>query len=119
MAKSRDEVICAYFDAYSEFQWVTKVEPKFKAALWEPAEIEDFRGAWMALAEAKEWDWWREKVIGKSEADLERDIADLRAQIDTFRKGLTTDREQLRRIMECKDDSQPVQQAAKDMGREM
>lgn len=120
MATSSDEMIYAYFDAYSELQWVTKVEPKFKAALWDAAEIEEFRDAWYALAEAREWDVWQEKVNGRSDADLQRDIAEIRAQIDTFRKGLTTDREQLRRIMECKDDGKkPVRQAAKDLGREM
>jgi hypothetical protein len=119
MATPSEEMIYAFFDAHHELEWVTKMEPKFKANLWEAEEIEELRDAWMALAEAREWNRWQEKVNGRSDADLQREIAECRAQIDTFRKGLTTDRDQLWRIMECKDDGQPVQQAAKDRGREM
>ena len=54
-----------------------------------------------------------------TDAELERDIAECRAQIDAFRKGLTTDRQRFRRIMESKDDRPPAQQASKDRGREM
>jgi hypothetical protein len=115
----RNKLICAHFDAYSDLAWVTNVEPKYKAALWDAGEIELFRQAWQANTEARDWDRWQEKVKGMTDAELQRDIAECRAQIDAFRKGLTTDRERFRRIMESKDDRPPAQEAVKDRGREM
>jgi len=115
----RNKLICAHFDAYSDLAWVTNVEPKYKAALWDAGEIELFRQAWQANTEARDWDRWQEMVKGMTDAELQRDIAECHAQIDAFRKGLTTDRERFRRIMESKDDRPPAQEAIKDRGREM
>jgi hypothetical protein len=104
----RNKLICAHFDAHSDLAWVTNVEPKYKAALWDAGEIEP-----------RDWDRWQERVKGMTDAELQREIAECHTQIDAFRKGSTTDRERFRRIMESKDDRPSAQQEVKDRGREI
>jgi hypothetical protein len=115
----RNKLICAHFDAHSDLDWVTNVEPKFKAALWDAGEIELFRQALQADTEARHWDRWQEKVKGMTDAELQREIAECHAQIDAFRRGLVTGRERFKRIMEGMDETKPTQQATNDRGREM
>jgi hypothetical protein len=115
----RHKLIGAHFDAYSDLKWVTDLEPKFKANLWDTAEIEEFREAWRGLSEARDWDSWQEKVKGMSDAELKREIAECHAEIASYRTSTETDRERFKRIMEGKAEKQPVQQVTKDRGREV
>lgn len=115
----RDELIRAHFDAYTDLLWVTNLEPKFKAAQLDAGEMKEYLDAWKGHTENRDWDWWLEKVKSIPNAELQRDIAECHAEIDTFRKGMETDRERFQRIMAGKDEKQPVQEATKDRGREM
>ena len=114
----RDKLIGAHFDAHSDLVWVTNLEPKFKAAQLNAAEMKEYREAWKGHTEARDWDWWQEKVKGMSDADLQRDIAECHAEIDAFRKRQEPRHERLHRIMGGDDEKQPVQQATKDRERE-
>jgi hypothetical protein len=115
----RDKLICAHFDAHIDLQWVTDLEPKFKAAQWDAAEIEEFREAWKGHTETRDWDWWLDKVKGMSNSELQRETAECHTQIETFRNRSETDRERFRRIIDGKDTKQPTQQETKSRGREM
>ena len=114
----RDQLIRAHFDAYSDFAWVTYLEPWLSQYKLDAAEMKEYREAWKGHAEARDWDWWQEKVKGMSDADLQREIAECHAEIDAFRKRQEPCHERLHRIMGGDDEKQPVQQATKDRERE-
>lgn len=115
----RNRLICAHFDAYSDLMWVKNLEPKFRAALWDAGEIEAFRQAWEALTEARDWDWWQEKVKGMTDAELQRETAECQTEIGAFRKGRDAEGQQFRRILDDKEAPRPIQPKARDRGREM
>jgi len=115
----RDKLIGAHFDAYSDLVWVTNLEPKFKDAQLSAPEMEEYRQAWKGHTEARDWDWWQEKVKGMSDSELQREIAECHAEIASFRTSTETDRERFKRIMEGKVEKQPVQQVTKERGREL
>ncbi len=115
----RDKLIGAHFDAYSDLVWVTNLEPKFMAAQWDAAEMEEYREAWKGHTEIRDWDWWLEKVKSIPNAELQREIAECHAEIASFRTSTETDRERFKRIMDGKVEKQPVQQVTKDRGREV
>src|SRR5262249_28403038 len=116
MSMDRDELIRVHFDAYSDLVWVKDLEPKFKAARLDTAEMEEYREAWRGHTEARDWDWWLDKVKGMSNVELQREIAECRAEIDAFRKQTETIWERLERM--SKDTKQSTQQEAKNWGRE-
>src|SRR3954469_12885909 len=114
----RDKLIRAHFDAYSDLLWVTHLEPKFRRYNLDAAEMREYREAWNRHSEARDWDWWLEKVKSIPDAELQREIAECQAEIATFRKGPETGRERLQGIKDGKDEKQPVQQVTRDRGRE-
>jgi hypothetical protein len=115
----RDKLIRAHFDAYSDFVWVTNLEPKFSQYNLDAAEIKEYREAWNRHTYARDWDWWQEKVKRMPDAALRQEIAECHAEIDTFRNGRETDRERFQRVLDSKEATQPIQHATKDRGREM
>src|ERR1022692_2882253 len=117
MATFRDDLIQAHFEAHLDLRWVTDLEPKFKAAQLDAAEMEEYREAWRGHTENRDWDWWLDKVKGMSSAALQRDIAECHTAIETFRNSSETDRERFRRILDGKDTKQPTQQETKNRGR--
>lgn len=89
----RNKLIRAHFEAYGELVWVTNLEPKFSQYNMDAAEIKEYREAFKWHAHDRDWDWWQEKVKGMSDAELQRDIAKCRTEIDQWkeekaRKGL-------------------------------
>ena len=116
---NRDKLIRAHFDAYSDYTWVTNLEPKLRQHNLSTAELEECREAWNRHTEARDWDWWLEKVKGMPDAELKEEIAERRAEIEAFRKGLVTDSERFQRILDDNEKTHPIQQATKDREREM
>jgi hypothetical protein len=82
----RAELVRANFDAYSDLEWVTYLEPKFRQYDLSAAELKALREAWNRHTEARDWDWWQEHTKGRSDAELRKDIAECRAEITAFRE---------------------------------
>jgi hypothetical protein len=114
----RNKLICAHFDAHSDLVWVTKQEPKFKQAHLDAAEMEEYRDAWRALTEARDWDRWQEKVKGMTDGELQREIAECHAEIAFFRTRTESDRDRFKQIMDGQYENKPAPQATKDRGKE-
>jgi hypothetical protein len=115
----RDQLIRAHFDAYSDFAWVTDLEPWLSQYKLDAAEMKEYREAWNRHTHARDWDWWQEEVKSMPDAQLQQEIAERRAEIDAFRNVRETDRERFQRVLHSKEETQPIQHATKDRGREM
>jgi hypothetical protein len=115
----RNKLICAHFDAYYDLVWVTNQEPKCRDAQLDAAEMEEYRDAWRAYIEARNWDQWQEKVKGMTDAELQRDIAECHAEMASFRSRTDPDSQRFKRMLDDKYEQKPQQQATKDRGREM
>jgi hypothetical protein len=82
----RDKLIRAHFNAYSDLLWVQELESKFRQYNLGPADMERYRQAWNRHTEARDWQWWLDKVKGVSSAKLHEEIAACEAEINAIRK---------------------------------
>jgi hypothetical protein len=85
----RDKLISANFDAYRDLYWVKYLEPKFRQSNLDVVEINHYREAWKRHTEARDWNWWRRRCEGDSNAKLQQEIAECRAEIAVIRKETT------------------------------
>ena len=48
--------------------------------------MKEYREAWNRHTEARDWEWWLGKVEGMSNAELQQEIAECKAETDAIRK---------------------------------
>lgn len=80
----REKLIRAHFDAYSDLTWAETLEPKFMAEGVEGAELEGFRQAWNRYTEGRDWEWWLEHTAEASDAKLNEEIQECKAEISVI-----------------------------------
>ena len=81
---SRDELVCAHFDAYSDLEWVKNLEPKFRRYHLDADELRHHREAWYAHTEKRDWEWWQDHVKGCSNEKLMAEIDECMAEIKSL-----------------------------------
>lgn len=78
---SRDELIRAHFDAYSDLVWAKDLEPKFREYDLDADSMRHYREAWNAHTEKRDLDWWQDRVKNSSNDESKAEIAECKEEI--------------------------------------
>jgi len=73
---SREQLVRAHFDAYSDLVWAEHLAPKFTEYGLAPESMRRYREAWNAHTEKRDWAWWQDHVKDWSNNKLKAEIAE-------------------------------------------
>jgi hypothetical protein len=76
MRSERKELVRRNFEAYRDLTWAEDLEPKFRQEGASTEEMRLMREAWNQFTEAKDWGWWQEKSLSRSNEELEAEITE-------------------------------------------
>jgi hypothetical protein len=109
---SRDELIRAHFDAYSDLVWAKDLEPRFREYDLDVDSMRHYREGWNAHTEKRDWAWWQDHVKNWSNDKLNAEIAECTEEIKALgmrqpgRDQATTGGQTFRDIVNRADDSE-------------
>lgn len=83
---SRDQLVRANFDAYSDLAWKEILEPKLLRYDLDPDAMRDYRQQWNAYTEKRDWAWWQDHVAQEPDEQLKAEIAECQEKIETIDK---------------------------------
>ena len=86
---TRQQLVRAHFDVFSDLAWAKDLEPKFRSCGLSADEMRPYRDQWNAYSEKRDWDWWQNHTKNRSDASLRAEIAERKAAI----KALDTSRQ--------------------------
>jgi hypothetical protein len=78
---SREQLVRAHFDAYSDLVWAQSLEPKFTEYDLDPESMLRYRDQWNAHTEKRDWEWWQNHVKNWSNDKLKAEIAECMEEI--------------------------------------
>lgn len=81
---TREQLIRAHFDAYSDLAWKEHLEPKFERSGLGADAMRDYRQQWNAYTEKRDWAWWQNEVANVSSDDLKAEMAKCHEKIEAI-----------------------------------
>jgi hypothetical protein len=81
---SRAQLVCEHFDAYSDLFWAQHLVPRFGCYHLGPDAMRDYREAWHAYIEMRDWQWWQDHVKNWPDEKLQGEIAECRERINAL-----------------------------------
>jgi hypothetical protein len=74
VARFRDELIRASFEAHRDLEWAQTLEPTLRESGIDDTSMKAYREAWNAHAESRDWLWWQNdaKRFSNEQLDNER-----------------------------------------------
>jgi hypothetical protein len=81
---NKDELIRAHFEAHRDLAWAEVLGPKFNDYGLGGNSMTQYRGAWNAFVEAKDWAWWQNEVKNSPNAKLEKERTECIDKIKTL-----------------------------------
>jgi hypothetical protein len=126
MAKSRDELIRADFEAYRDLTWWETLEPRFREQGIDASAMAGFREAWNRHAENRDWAWWQNEAKHYSDAELDGmrkdciELLDAIGVLQSRRDKAAREQEAFRQVLSgTRKKEEKPQEQSKDKGREM
>jgi hypothetical protein len=83
---TREQLVRAHFDAYSDLAWKQYLEPDFERSGLGADAMRDYRQQWNAYTEKRDWAWWQNEVANVSNDDLKAEMAKCHQKIETIDK---------------------------------
>jgi hypothetical protein len=84
MARFRDELIRAHFEAYRDLEWFETLEPRFREHGVDAGSMNVFRAAWNDYVQARDWDWWKDETKHMSNEELDDERMDCLDKLDAL-----------------------------------
>jgi hypothetical protein len=81
---TREQLVRAHFDAYSDLAWKEHLEPKFERSGLGADAMRDYRQQWNAYTEKRDWAWWVQNAAQMSNDELRADIAECHEKIEAI-----------------------------------
>jgi hypothetical protein len=81
---TREQLVRAHFDAYSDLTWKQYLEPKFDQYHLDADAMREYRRQWNAYTEKRDWAWWQDNVANDSNDKLQAEIASCRGKIEAI-----------------------------------
>lgn len=82
--EERRALIRRDFEIERDLAWAEHLEPKFRAAVVGGERLEEYRAAWNARAEARDWPWWQETLGRYSDERLQDAFMDTVERADAL-----------------------------------
>jgi hypothetical protein len=78
---SRDQLVRAHFDSYSDLTWKQHLEPKFDDYDVDADSMRGYRQQWNAYTEKRDWAWWVQNTAQMSTDELKAEMAKCHEEI--------------------------------------
>jgi hypothetical protein len=81
---TREELVRAHFDAYSDLAWKRYLEPKFEQCDLDADSMRRYRQEWNAYTEKRDWAWWQNNIMNVSNDELKAEMAKRHQEIEAI-----------------------------------